>query len=103
MAKRQQIGAKCDGFKYYLNDIIAEKLDFRILIQRKVVSLQRVSSDTQHIDCSISLPNWNLERDKRANLTCIEATLIERRLHHSTLEAVPSLVESMAGLRSLRF
>ena len=27
---------------------------------------------------------------------------IERRLHHSTLEAVPSLVESMAGLRSLR-
>ena len=41
-AKRQQIGAKCDGFKYYLNDIIAEKLDFRILIQRKVVSLQRV-------------------------------------------------------------
>ncbi|MBQ7419579.1 MAG: hypothetical protein IJV17_02430 [Prevotella sp.] len=25
----------------------------------------------------------------------------ERRLHHSTLEAVPSLVESMAGLRSL--
>ena len=29
----------------------------------------------------------------------IEATPIERRLHHSTLEAVPSLVESMAGLR----
>jgi hypothetical protein len=39
---------------------------------------------------------------KRAKLTCIGAAPIERRLHHSTLEAVPSLVESMAGLRSLR-
>lgn len=34
-------------------------------------------------------------------LTCIGAAPIERRLHHSALEAVPSLVESMAGLRSL--
>ena len=37
---------------------------------------------------------------KRAKLTCIGAAPIERRLHHSTLEAVPSLVGSMAGLRS---
>ena len=32
---------------------------------------------------------------KRAKLTCIGAAPIERRLHHSTLGAVPSLVESM--------
>ena len=91
----------CDRVAVIDRSHIAEEGKVSDVFSNFFVYLRRVSLETQHFDCSISLPNWNLERDKRANLTCIEATPIERRLHHSTLEAVPSLVESMAGLRSL--
>jgi len=57
----------------------------------------------QNFICSILLTNLHLNREKESNPNVHWSTRIERGLHHSTLEAVQSLLGDMAGLRSFRF
>ncbi len=100
-AKRQQIGAKCDEFKYYLNDIIAEKLDFRILIQRKVVSLHRVLWTRIFLLLNLSHELRPRTRFNEQIQMYIEAAHYSADFNHSTFGAVAGLCESMG--RGLRF